>query len=636
MTKWHFRTLHPNDNSGTSTVEDNFANEERSSVEILVRETLQNPLDARQDSACVRVRYDLVSIDAANSEFAKALFSTEFRDHSSAAKLTIPSNPGGGIEFLTIEDFGTSGLEGNYSDSSIDGATENWNAFWFREGEGAKPTKSNGGAGQGKVTLYTSSRIRTVLALTKRVSDQRELLLGCCKFRQNYKNSDISKRWAKEALWGQVANDESLVAPVQDIAFLQLVQSDLRLQRQAQCGTTFIVPFPNEIALDAIKIAVINEFYYPIKRGRLQVDVGEVSIDSLSIAGLAKNLGDAGRHKPHFLSFIDQTIEKHLGREPTATAKETWTKEAKLTEDCFAHAELETLREAFKKSEIVSVDFPVQIRKKGVGDTAAGVFRVVLRQDLDGDQSHELFVRQDLCIDSERRLKGSRQIQPVLALTLIDDESLSTFLATAEEPTHRLWNARRPKVIAQYVHPEKVLNAVRNAALRLIGFLTPPGLRDETALSIYFADPVAEPGKRKGAVGNETKTPLAEPGGKLDIPPPQPKAVEFSTLKDGFKVWLRDGADVNRRLPLSCRVEVAYATTFGDPFSQWDAAEFWLNDANTFRAQSSGVEKLVRDGNLLTCVMASPKAAISLTGFDPNRQLEVRINYQEELHGTDE
>ena len=41
MAQWHFRNLHPNDNSGTSTVEDNFANEERTSVEILVREAWQ-------------------------------------------------------------------------------------------------------------------------------------------------------------------------------------------------------------------------------------------------------------------------------------------------------------------------------------------------------------------------------------------------------------------------------------------------------------------------------------------------------------------------------------------------------------------------------------------------------------------
>lgn len=202
MTHWQFRSLDPNDNSGTSTVEDNFANEERTSVEILVRETLQNPLDARHSDEVVEVHYNLVSVNRHKSIFAQELFSEESRKHLMAGNLI----PAGGlpevVQFLVVEDFGTSGLEGCYTDSSVDGASENWNAFWFREGEGAKPTKSNGGAGQGKITLYTTSEIRTVLALTHRVSDGAELLLGCCRFRQNYKMPGNPLRWAKEGRWG--------------------------------------------------------------------------------------------------------------------------------------------------------------------------------------------------------------------------------------------------------------------------------------------------------------------------------------------------------------------------------------------------------------------------------------------------
>src|SRR5690606_28997830 len=130
-----------------------------------VRETLQNPLDARNSDSVVRVHYRLVSVDLAASDFARSIFSDDWLTHFRAGELIENGERPKAMTFLVIEDFGTTGLEGCYTDSSQEGATENWNAFWFREGEGAKTTKSNGGAGQGKITLYLASRLRSVFAL---------------------------------------------------------------------------------------------------------------------------------------------------------------------------------------------------------------------------------------------------------------------------------------------------------------------------------------------------------------------------------------------------------------------------------------------------------------------------------------
>lgn len=446
MTHWQFRSLDPNDNSGTSTVEDNFANEERTSVEILVRETLQNPLDARHSDEVVEVHYNLVSVNRHKSIFARELFSEESHKHLVAGNLV----PSGGlpdvVQFLVVEDFGTSGLEGCYTDSSVDGASENWNAFWFREGEGAKPTKSNGGAGQGKITLYTTSEIRTVLALTHRVSDGAELLLGCCRFRQNYKMPGNSLRWAKEGRWGSTNEPGVLCAPIQDEEFLTLVKSELNLKRGNQAGTTFIVPLPGEITLESIKQAVVNEFYFPIRRGRLKIGVGNVVIDSTSVTKLAGELGNAGRHASQFRVFLETVVTSHIDCLPMAKARSGWTRDTKLSDSCFELGELEKLKTAFERSEAINVDFPVQIFKTRTNESATGLFRVILTQDLDSELSHELFIRQDLSIDGEKRLKGSRRIQPTLALTFIDDYELSVFLAAAEEPTHRTWNSKRPKL----------------------------------------------------------------------------------------------------------------------------------------------------------------------------------------------
>ena len=636
MTYWQFEQLGPNDNSGTSTVEDNFANEERTSVEILVRETLQNPLDARHQEDVVEVRYNLISVNRRSSVFAQALFSDECRKHLLAGRLTASDSLPETVEFLVVEDFGTSGLEGSFTDSSVDGSSENWNAFWFREGQGAKPTKSNGGAGQGKITLYTTSSIRTVLALTHRVSDGAELLLGCCRFRQNYKLPESTARWSKEGRWSSTSISGDLAIPIRDAIFLEKLKDELGLKRGSRPGTTFIVPMPKEVSLAAIQNAVVNEFYFPIRRGRLKVEVGDIVIDSESISKVATEIGNAGRHASRFREFMEQTIELHIEYAPMATAKRSWVRETKLTDISFDSAELKTIKAAFENSDVVNVEFPVQITKKDSVEPLMGTFRVILKQDLDGDQSHELFIRQDLGIDGERRLRGSRRIQPCMALTFIQESNLSSLLVTAEEPTHRTWNSKRPKVVAQYKDPDKALNAVRNAALRLVEFLTPPGKRDDTALSIYFADPSAPPTKRKGGAGDTPDTPTADP--HVDpppIPPPRAKPIDFVPLLNGFRIKSNPPEMMLKTLPLLCEIDVAYATTFGDPFAQWDAAEFWLNDDKAFPIDSAGVTDLVRDGNQINFNMTQPVSEIKVTGFDANRQLEVRINYRESKNAAD-
>lgn len=69
MAHWQFRALNPNETSGASISDDNFADEERTSVEVLVCETLQNLLDARSRDSVVRMEYRLVTVDVATSEF---------------------------------------------------------------------------------------------------------------------------------------------------------------------------------------------------------------------------------------------------------------------------------------------------------------------------------------------------------------------------------------------------------------------------------------------------------------------------------------------------------------------------------------------------------------------------------------
>jgi hypothetical protein len=630
---WQFRPLNPNETSGASISDDNFADEERTSVEILVRETLQNPLDARSSDSVVRVEYKLVEVDLATSEFARSIFSDDWLKHFRAGELIGSGERPDKMTFLVIEDFGTTGLEGSYTDSSCEGSTENWNAFWFREGEGAKATKSNGGAGQGKITLYLASQYRSVFALTKRRSDGQELLFGCCRFKRNYKLPDDSRRWAKEARWGAVRDSEKLATPIVNPPVLDGMKAELNLARGAEAGTTFMVPMPSsDITETALRNAVVNEFFFAISRGRLVVKVGDVILDASSVAGVASSMGKHCRLTEGYREFLALTARK-ADEAATATAKLSWTKETKLAATAFQEDELTTLRGKFAASELVLVDFPVSVKRKQTQETSTARFRVFLQQDESAEQSQELFVRQDLGIDGEKRLKAARTIAPVMALTFIQDSSLSDLLVAAEEPTHRNWNAKRPKVVNLYSAPNEVLNAVRNAALRLVQLISPEGRRDEAALAIYFADPASKPTQRTGGSGATPKATSGDPPSTGHIPNPKPKPVAVKLLDDGFEIRAKQAEGFT--FPIDCAVTLAYATVVGDAFKLWDAADFWIGDEQAHPRAYNDVAEVVTTLNVMSFRLNSESSRLSVSGFDRNRQLEIRARYQEVSDGTD-
>jgi hypothetical protein len=168
-----------------------------------------------------------------------------------------------------------------------------------------------------------------------------------------------------------------------------------------------------------------------------------------------------------------------------------------------------------------------------------------------------------------------------------------------------------------------------------VQLISPEGQRDETALAIYFADPAAGDTKRKGSTGPLPNAINPEPPPFPDIPKPRPKPVRVVPLKDGFSVRVVANPDVKTSFPLQCEAEMAYATTTGDAYKLWDAADFWLNQEDRFPVVGAGIEGLERDGNILNFVLIGEGSELTVSGFDPRRQLDIRLKYREAANEAD-
>ena len=139
----------------------------------LVREAIQNSLDAREDhSKPVRVRIKFgTTSDAGAHSFLDGLW--PHLNVENVRNLLKCSKKQAAFRYLAFEDFNTRGLTGDVNGKSAShGATKNhFFCFWHKVGQSSNDHKTLGNRGVGKVAFQVASGINTFFGLTRRVDD---------------------------------------------------------------------------------------------------------------------------------------------------------------------------------------------------------------------------------------------------------------------------------------------------------------------------------------------------------------------------------------------------------------------------------------------------------------------------------
>ncbi|MHB1084929.1 MAG: hypothetical protein ACYCZA_08820 [Thiobacillus sp.] len=621
---------------GRDLSEDNFAQEDRSSLEIMIREVLQNPLDARapNNAGPVSVRISILRSGNFDVDYLEGLLGGEYGSRlEESGGNPLPDFASASV--LVIEDFGTTGLQGTWDDQDVDGPSENWNAFWFREGEGAKAAiGSNGRAGQGKITYYRVGAARAVFGFTVRNSDKKRLLMGRSAFRRVYPYGDA--KYLRHSFWC-TGSEQALPLSADDE--IMSFRKAFELTRLSEPGLSLVIPFPVDFDPKLAIQTIITEFYYPIACGNLEVSIGGLEIGSSNIDSVADQVlpdDEARKKRSSFTKGFRKLASSVIAAEKIGFTpvqlKAGWDKTALLKEDALPEGVLEQLRDALEKGERISFRCPVTVRPK-VGVSMQSWFDVHIEAPEDLDRVEEAYIRRDLLIGSENYLAASAYLQKARALTLIRDGVLSAFLADAEEPTHLKWNGSRPRLAEDYSNPQATLRAVRNAAPRLLALIS-NGIvkRDVKALAKYFTRP-ADEGKKHDSGGK--KEGGKETTEKKIPPPPIRKPFRLTTGKDRIHV-LPNGSAAPKieDLPLSCVLELAYEGLDQDPFKAYDPFDFDLADARAHSISVSGAIVNERKGNRIHFEITHPDFALEVPGFDPNIRLRAKLNYTEESNGT--
>lgn len=599
-------------------------------AESIVREGIQNSLDARlaRGQAC-RVRIYASNSRGATPARATAPWLDGLQPHLKAVSSDLPDYPSQ-IEpcsFLVFEDFGTKGLNGDVALRKRTDERNDFFGFFFSEGASQKGGVEQGSNGIGKIVFTRASRIRTFFGLTIRSDDKRELLMG----RSILKIHEIAGSVVEpDGFWGVSVGGRP--DPCEDRSVVSEFKKAFNLQRADEAGLSIVVPYyrsSDDLTPNTLALHVLRHFYYPILLDHLSVEIEsptqKLTIQRDNLLELAETLAAGERDlKADIELAVDATTTPdsdffHVSVPPAADSQK-W-------EESLVPRELVDRILERNASHPLAIRVPVQIHKRDKS-VVRGTFDVFLHPT--EDNAHAVFVRNELIIP--RAGGPSRSPLPKWrALVRIEDQILSSFLRAAENPAHTEWTETTENFRKDYMARTGVLGFVRAAPKQLLEIATRVGQKptSQATASFFFVFDDEIPGDEPAA-GDDTKDDPSEKGPKG--PPPGPSRPQSARLDvnpaGGFVLRPNVGA----KTASSIRVRCAYQTRSGDAFAKYVPADFDVASSSiSWRQDTQGLAPLHLDQNELRFQVQQPDWVLSVTGFDPNRNLTVRW----EVHDAD-
>ncbi len=248
-------------------------------------------------------------------------------------------------------------------------------------------------------------------------------------------------------------------------------------------------------------------------------------------------------------------------------------------------------------------------------------FGILMQRDPDAGRGEVYFIRRGITIVN----LGAPRERSVRALVVIEDGALSKLLGDAENPAHTEWQERSEKFRDKYEYGTGCLRFVKNCVHGVVEILTAASKeKDKDLLKDLFF--VTEPtegaaGGGEGETGKKHKT--VKPVLKPDIPKP-PRFVKLDRVAGGFKISAHPDAPAQKR---SIDVRLGYAVRKGNPIKKYVPQDFALESPQfTLDAKDATVNA---EKNRLNIETQSNDFMVKVTGFDPHRDLVIRLNHTE-------
>ena len=609
--KWYFSPQLPGQVETEVTQRDQFSNDEVQLSETIVRESIQNSLDAAIDDPS-RIKVSFRWLDKSNGldpVFFRQIFDEQLK-HAKEAGLDIDSVDFNNPSVLVIEDFGTKGLTGSITEKDDD----NFSDFWRRHGKSHKTGKSRGRWGLGKLVYSTTSQLGVFFGATRRAGDPCMHVMGQTVL--NLRKVD-GKEYPPHGFFADIEGEgvfNEIPVPLKDSELVKKFTSQFSLERQEDTGLSVIIPFPNpDFSLGAmIGVAIVN-YFYPIITQQLVLQFNGIEINNNNIRELATEYASESiRDIDAIFDFIE---ESYSTRDDVLVLKPSWADDAQLDEGDFEPADLEVIREKFTNEQLVGLRLPISVKKKN-GTKLDTFFSVFIKRPKELSKGVDLYVRGGLTLPNEAKFRERKALGAMIA----EDEVICSFLGDAENAAHTQWVASAEKLRKNYQSPQKTVKIIKNAIVQLYDMLAEVVDEvDEEALRSFFwiNEPEGAQAKKK-----QKKTPIKIP----EPPAPRPKDFHISGTNDGFSIVTAKDADPER-FPQVVKIEIAYDVATGNPFKKYNPLDFKLgkNSRINVALTKESANVLNSKENMIRLEVTSLPFKLNASGFDVNRDLKVKL-----------
>lgn len=588
----------------------------------LVRESIQNSLDAKIDGEQVKVRFTFGEL----TDIPSFRLYAGLKRHLEAPRngLNDPPGPEDGVRFLAIEDFGTYGLTGDTTQIA-DTVTDEENRFYYFWRNVARTGKGKGDLGTwglGKTVFPASSRINTFLGLTNRFGETDSHLMGMAVVKSHQLDGTQFEPYGYFADW---SSDVPL--PITDESKIRDFRDDFHIERGiGQSGFSVVIPhIVEEFTVEMLRREVTEHYFWPILNGDLVVEIQEdVVTDPEHYIDGAYLVSEIRRTNT---SRIDRELSDTIGlglwasSKPTPNAtvfQPTKGPAASWENTTWSPRGLENLIECVERNEAFAVRIGVTFTESD-GKTQLQFANLYVKPVNYNVRRNSYFCRQGINVSHACPANPVRFV----CLLIAEKGELANLLSASENPSHTrfvMTDTLRDDYAFGTMQTIRFLQSAPQAIARLINE------RDLEPDQGLFADVFWKPAERR-VVKQKPKPDNGSTTEPDDPPPPQPPRIQAYYLMqsaDGFDI--ADNPSYEDSLEY-VDIRAGYASTSGNAISshsQWDF-DFANPSRSAISVAATGCRWEALEPNHIRLSDIERGFELAVKGFDIRRDLAVTV-----------
>lgn len=623
---WIFNESKPGDKARESQVEKFFNSDViANKANAIIREGIQNSLDAVTEGTTLNIRvkigvYKFNQNIQSQNPYAEKLFDHLHSPKVSEKLTSIPTEIED-VKFLAFEDFGTTGLRGDYKQWWPDenGTSNPFFNFFRGEGVSDKTEGARGRHGVGRLVFMFASRARSFFALTRRheLAGHENLLMGSAVLRNHWAHQ---RPYLADGWFG--VRDEvntNLALPVQDEQFIANFKLDFGLIREQQAGLSIVVPWlDEEVNAQGIIESVLSSYYHPILTNKLVVEVVDENDFSTKIS--ADTMQDicrdyfsvSGSSIGQMIEIAKASIDGKFDFQIDLTSS---THSPRWDSSNISEQDGQNIQELIESGEVVSIKVKLMVKPRdGVNQESS--FEMHLQKSNVQGESIFNFIREGILISDVRPRKTSG----LAGIILIEKGMLATLLGDSENPSHTQW--QKDLIKDKYKFASSYIDLVVQSVPSLLSIISSNSSKpDSSKLIDLFSLPKTDEEKKQKEIipkgGNGTTT-----GGTVVNPPENSRKCAINRLSGGFAIRSKKESS---SVPDMLEIRVAYGVRKGSPFSKYVRSDFDFSN-NEIKVELLNCECKHADGNSLKLSPLNKEFSVKVTGFDTaHRDLHIDL-----------